>query len=614
MNKYRIAIVTVVILVTLLSLYLLMNKNKANKVTNIKDNFKNITNIQELVYHLKNHKNKKALMVRNKRKWNSITFSAYSDLIFSFARALKTMQIENECVAILGFNSPGWFIAHLGSIFSGNISVGIYPTNSSSGTAYILQESNARVLVVENNMQFEKICNLSNFNKLFPTLEYVISYAEPLNDILLADLNIKHISFNQIIKIGSLSNEKMTPVNENSPATLIFTSGSTGNPKGVILTHKNIISNVKAIANELSYLDDEVATQRLMSYLPLNHIASQMTDIYVSGLLGYEVYFPDNKVFKETMIDNLTSIKPTIFIGVPRVWEKIKEGIEKEINKSILKQSGFYLTPFLMSNTILTNIGLNKCKYAVTTSAPLGDETKYFYDKLGLKLYEIYGMSESAGPIAISHPYNYKKGTVGVPLSGVKVEIKNKQLFIGGNAVSPGYLGNARSSYWFNTGDLGEIDEDGYLRIVGREKDIIITSGGENITPCLIENNIKSNIKIIKDAILVGDKKKYLIALVTMECNKNGKLSHDIIHKLKENNIYVKTLSDATKNSALHEYFNKKLLDINKNALSTTQTVKKIVLLPKPLKIETGELTPTLKVKRNVILKKYEKLINKTYS
>jgi long-chain-fatty-acid--CoA ligase ACSBG len=608
MNYNKILIVSIVVVVTVVILYYIQNIDTYTKKD--KNKYSHIKTIHNLVYELHNHKNKNALLIRNNNKWKPINYSTYFDLIYSFAKALKIMEIENECIAILGFNAPGWFISHLGTMMSGNISVGIYPTNTSHGISYVLQESNARVLVVENNKQFKKISNIKNFTSLFPSLEYIISYAEPLDEFLLEGLNLKYIPFDQVIKIGTMSTEVIEDVNENKPATIIFTSGSTGNPKGVILTHKNIISNCISIANELNYLVKD-NNQRIMSYLPLNHIASQMTDIYMAGLFGFEIYFPDSRVFKDTLIDNLLSIKPSLFVGIPRIWEKIKEGIENKISEDKIAQMGFYIAPSWLG--LLKNIGLDKCKYAITTSAPLNSEVKSFFNKIGLQLYEIYGMSECSGPISISHPRNYKYNTVGKPLSHFSVEIINGNIHVSGDSLFIGYIGNTRNLPYFDTGDKGDLI-NGYLTITGREKDIIITSGGENITPSLIEDNIKNHIDIIEHVVVIGDNKKYLIALATLKCDISGRLLNDTISKLKNMNIHCNTLKEASFNTSLNTYLENKLNDINNKALSQTQTIKKIVILPKPLTIENDELTPTFKIKRNIIVQKYKQLIDKTYN
>lgn len=602
----------IIILIVFIIIYIYNNYYSKKEIKNY-INHDNINDLQDFVQYIRGHKTKNALMVRNNKKWNEIDYETYVNLIESFSKSLSLLNINKECIAILGFNSPGWFISHLGIINSGNISVGIYPTSTTHGIVHILQESNAIALVVENTDQFEKISSLDNFNKLFPNLQYIISYGENLTEYELYDLNINYIPFNQFIKIGEQSDAEILKIDSpDYPATIIFTSGSTGKPKGVILTHKNIINNMKEIVNELIFLNE--SKNRIMSYLPLNHIASQITDIYMSGLMGFEVYFVDKDIFKTTMIDNLKSIRPTIFVGIPRVWEKIKEGIEQKTESSLISKYLLSYTPSIISNRILDEIGLDKCKYAITTSAPLNNDVRDFFYNISLNLYDIYGMSETSGPISISHPYNYKKGTVGKPLNNFKINIQDNKIFVGGNSVFLGYIGEPRNDFWFDTGDVGYIDNDGYLKITGREKDIIITSGGENITPTIIEDNIKSNINILKDVIVIGDGRKYLIALAVLYCDNYGKLTNKVIQKLKSLNINCNNLNEAYKNKQLHQYLNKQLETVNKNSLSQTQTIKKINLLPKPLSISNGELTPTMKIKRNVIINKYSNLINHIYN
>ena len=613
MFKQRLIILVVFVILSVLTIYYI-NNNTNN--TKIKDDIltNNIQTVQDLVNLFPLHKNKKALCVRNNDKWESINYLTLFDLIYSFAKALKVIGVERESIAILGFNAPGWFISHLGTIYAGNISVGIYPTNSTNGVYHVLKESAAKVLVVENNQQFEKIANINNLNEKLPNLKYIISYAEPLNEFLLDGIDAQYIPLDQFIKIGVNSEQSgFNTLKPDDPITLIFTSGSTGEPKGVILTNRNIISNIKSIVNEIGYLCNN-KENRIMSYLPLNHIASQMTDIYLSTIMGFEIYFPDQMIFKTTMVENLKNIKPTIFIGMPRIWQKLREGILKETSKSTLNNFAINYTPYFVHGTILKKIGLDKCKYAVTTSAPLDDQTRNFFIGLRLRLYDIYGMSETAGPMTISHPKSYKNGSVGKPLNSLTIKTIKDKIMVGGNPVFPGYIGNMRDKYWYDTGDLGKLDSSGYLIVNGRSKDIIITSGGENITPSLIEDIIKKEIPLVKDVILVGDKRKYLIALVTLSCSDDGRFTKETKEILNSIGSSSKTLKQASKDNKIKKYLTKQLESANKKTPSQTQTVKKLIMLSNPLTIENGELTPTLKVKRKIVLNKYAKLIDKTYS
>lgn len=614
MFKQRLIILVVFVILSIITIYYLINKKSDKKDDALTKKINEMQTVQDLVNLLPLHKNKKALHVRDDDKWDSIDYLTLFDLIYSFARALKVIGLEKESVAILGFNAPGWFISHLGTIYAGNISVGIYPTNSTDGTYHVLKESAAKVLVVENNQQFEKIAKINNLNEKLPNLKYIISYAEPLNEFLLDSIDAQYIPFDQFIKIGVNSEQTgFDALKPDDPITLIFTSGSTGSPKGVILTNRNIISNIKGIVNEIGYLCNN-KENRIMSYLPLNHIASQMTDIYLSTMMGFEIYFPDQMVFKTTMIENLKNIKPTIFVGMPRVWQKIREGILKETSKSTINNIAINYTPYFVSGTVLRKIGLDKCRYAVTTSAPLDDQTRNFFIGLRLRLYDIYGMSETSGPMTISHPKSYRNGSVGKPLNSLTIKTVKDKIMVGGNPVFPGYIGNMRNKYWYDTGDMGKLDSSGYLIVNGRSKDIIITSGGENITPSLIEDIIKKEIPLVKDAILVGDKRKYLIALITLSCDNDGRLDKETREILKSIGSSSKTLKHASKDKKVKKYLMKQLEKANKKTISQTQTVKKLVMLSKPLTIEGGELTPTLKVKRKIVLNKYAKLVDKTYS
>lgn len=523
--------------------------------------------------------NHPALMVRKRNKWNPISYSEYYNQCVNFAKSLKFIGLEKgTCVCIMGYNAPGYMIAHLGTIMAGCIPVGIYTTNNEEMCIYIARNCEAKILVVENNEYLNK------FSKLFESdnckINNVVIYSEkPKTNAIRMEKNatLNTYEWNSFIRLGrNIQKLKVTIENDDS-AALIYTSGTTSKPKGAIITYKNINASLKSMMCFIkdSNINIKEYNERFVSYLPLNHIAAQMIDIYMPIYIGGTVYLADKMALKDTLIDTLKACRPTIFGGVPRVWEKIKEKTDGKINIPLV----YPLTTF-----IKYKMGLHRCKMFITMAAPLPHYIKEYFIKFGIKLQDVYGLSETCGPIFISNKI----------LPGIKVKIdpKTKEILVNGDNVFKGYFGdpvNTQKSLvngWFKTGDKG-YKKRNYLYINGRLKDMIITAGGENIMPTPIENKIRKELPFIENVVIIGNGKKFLSCLITV--NRHNDYDYD--NKIKIG-----------------------IDKVNKNANSRVDQIKKWKVLDNIFTVDGGELTPTMKIKRYFIEQKYKDIIEKMYT
>jgi long-subunit acyl-CoA synthetase (AMP-forming) len=370
-----------------------------------------------------------------------------------------------------------------------------------------------------------------------------------------------------------------------------------------------------------------------LSYLPLSHVAEQMTTIHGPLFAGYCIAFAESM---EKLPENLREIRPTIFLGVPRVWEKIQSKIqEKAVHASAFKKQiakwarkvglkygqdteknsvlSYQLADKLVYSKVRKALGLDRCKMQITGAAPISKNTLEFFLSLGIPLYELYGMSECTGPATVSNPEHFKTGTAGPCIKGAELKIGDDgEILIRGRHVFLGYLNDEAATKevldrdgWLHSGDLGELDSNGYLTITGRKKNLIITAGGENIAPEMIENKLKT-IPEIEQAVVVGDRRKFLTALITLTPEALQ------LAKKKEIHTSAKDVLELTNCDKFYEYLANQIEEIN-GGIARVQTIKNFRVLPSTFSEETGELTPTMKIKRGVVLKKYATEIEAMY-
>ncbi|NBC40161.1 AMP-binding protein [Corallococcus exiguus] len=557
----------------------------------------------------------------------------YAQRVKRFALGLHALGFqEGDPLGILSFNREAWHVADLGAMSLGGIPVGLYTTSSVDQLVYILGHCEARFLLVENA---KHLATGLEVQKRLPALQHLIVMDAP------TPLPEGVLRYADVLASGAKADEApywdgVHALHPDALATLIYTSGTTGQPKGVALSHRNLAWTSKQLGDTMGFRDME--DERLVSYLPLSHIAEQIVSLHSPLLMGTQVYFADSL---DALGKNLTEVRPTVFFAVPRVWEKFKTKAEEglaaqpplkrrlvewaratalERNTRVLSQervpsfmeAKFALAQRLVFEPLKTRIGLEKAKLFSTSAAPIGRDVLDFFASIDVVLLEVWGMTEVSGPATVSTAECARMGTVGRPMLGVEVRIaQDGEILVQGGNVCLGYHRNPEATQelladgWLHTGDVGQLDSEGFLRITGRKKEIIVTSGGKKTSPANIEELLKG-VSPVGHALVVGDRRNYLVALVTLDPDRVRKLARE-----KGWPEDVATLvKDARLQQHLYEAFER---DVNPK-LSRFETIKRFRVLPGEFSIDGGELTPSMKMRRKVVEQKYADAIEALYN
>jgi long-chain acyl-CoA synthetase len=567
-----------------------------------------------------------AIRYKDGEEWVSRSFEQVEETVRSLALGLIDLGVgKGDKVSILANTRPEWTYFDFAALSVGATVVPIYQTNSPEECQYVLENSDAKVVVVEDDEQLEKIRAVRD---QLPLLEQVVRMTGSSEDA---------ISFEELAARGDGRDaaeweQRWSSVTPADVCTFIYTSGTTGPPKGCVITHGNYRAMLDMV-NETSVIEGEDVTYL---YLPLAHSFALLIQLG-SFDLGATIAYWERDPLK--IMPNLAELKPTYFPSVPRIFEKIytaaTSGMEKEggLKKAIFdwsirvggkmraaeragRKPGFLLRKQyeFADEKVLSKIrGLfgGKLRLAVSGAAPISPDILRFFDAAGVLVLEGWGMTETSTAATISSPEDFKIGTIGKPFPGCEVKIaEDGEILVKGPNVFQGYYKNEAATRetivdgWLHTGDLGEIDEDGFIRITGRKKDIIITAGGKNITPANLENEIKQH-PLVSQCVVVGDRRPYLVALVTLDPEEAASYG-------KENGLAEdpeQLASDAGIRTAIEAH----LAKVNEK-FARVEQVKKIAILPHDLSQESGELTPTMKVKRAVVAQKHEPEIEKLYA
>jgi long-chain-fatty-acid--CoA ligase ACSBG len=616
-------------------------------------------------------------------EWETITWSQYQARARSFAKALLGLGFEPfHGVCICGFNSPAWFIAHMGAMMAQGLSAGCYTTNSDELCQYVAEHSRSEVVVVDNVKNMEKF--LMHKDDL-PLVKRVVVYLEAVPDDVKAAHGNYVLSFDEFLAIGApdLASDilpeaeaegdaaldaRIAAIDPRHCSTLIYTSGTTGNPKGVMISHDSMNFICKS-AMESTEMHQGTTPWHSISYLPMSHIAAQAADvafpIHNAAVLGrnHTVWFGRPDALKGSLPLTLKAVRPTMFFGVPRVWEKFAEAIKAKskaapatglklklvtfakrvgAESSAARQvggdgripRGCGIASRLVHSKVKEALGLDRCFWHMTGAAPIQRETLDFMASLGIDILELYGMSETCGPATMSAAFRFKFGACGFRLQGCElkldhVEGRDKEgegeICFRGRHVMMGYLYNEAKTAetidkegWLHSGDVGSIDDEGMLRITGRIKELIIGAGGENIAPVPIEDAIKSRCPGIANIVMVGDKRKYNVALVSVKCTLNletGEPTDQLAGEALEVNPGLKTVSEAIVDDTWKQYIEAGIAQYNASPQcpSNAQKIQKFCFMPADLSIPGGELTGTMKMKRDFIAQKYATLIESMY-
>jgi long-chain acyl-CoA synthetase len=558
--------------------------------------------------------------------WVDRSYDQVLEVVRSLSLGLIDLGIgKGDKVSILGNTRPEWTYFDFAALSAGAVVVPIYQTNSPEECQYVLENSDAKVVVVEDDEQLEKIRAVRD--KL-PLLEHVVRMTGSSEDAI----SLEDLAARGSARDASEWEARWQSVTKDDICTFIYTSGTTGPPKGCIISHGNYRAMLDMV-NTTSVIEPE---DLAYLYLPLAHSFALLIQ-FGSFDLGTTIAYWERDPLK--ILPNLGELHPTYFPSVPRIFEKIytaaTSGMEKEggIKKAIFdwsikvgkkmrateragRKPGFLLRKQyeFADKQVLSKIrGLfgGKIRLAVSGAAPISPEILSFFDAAGVLVLEGWGMTETSTAATVSTPEEFKVGTIGKPFPGCEVKIADDgEILVKGPNVFQGYYKNEEATRetivdgWLHTGDIGEFDGDGFLKITGRKKDIIITAGGKNITPANLENEIKQH-PLVSQCVVVGDRKPYLVALVTLD-------PEDAVAYAKEHGL-PEDPAQLAKDSTVLKAIEDHVETINQK-FARVEQVKKIAILPRDLSQETGELTPTLKVKRAVVADKHQGEIEKLYA
>ncbi|TMW57044.1 hypothetical protein Poli38472_002969 [Pythium oligandrum] len=594
----------------------------------------------------------RALSFKKDGKWVAYTWKQYYQNCIHFAKSLISLGVQpHDCVNIIGHNSPEWFFTNNGTIAAGAVIAGIYTTNGPEACHYISEHCNAKVVVVENKHHLDKYLKIAD---QLPSLKALVMWdGEVPRDIICP---VPVYGFRDFLKLGedvddAIVEERIAAQLPGHCCTLIYTSGTTGPPKAVMISHDNFTWTSYCVLDSLYGVDE---TEKSVSFLPLSHVAAQLLDIHVPMHLGCEIYFAGPDALKGALVDILKEIRPTFFFGVPRVWEKVMEKMreiggkttglkktlatwakEKGAEKTERAQFGadgrkslsFRLANRIVLSKVKEALGLENCKLCFTGAAPISAEVINFFGSLDIPIYEIFGQSECTGPHSINLPGKWKIGSIGNPLQGTRTRIDQVtgEIQYSGRHIFMGYLNNEAATKetlqdgWLMSGDIGQFDEDGFLRITGRIKELIITAGGENVPPVLIEDSLKAELPALSNIMVIGDKRKYLTFVCTfrVDMDSNGaptdRLDNLALKAAAEIGSPARTVEEAIACDKFKKYIEAGMKRSNDQSTSRAQRVQKFIILPRDFSIPGGELTPTLKLKRSVVAKMYAAEIDSMY-
>jgi len=582
------------------------------------------------------HGDRVAMRKKEYGLWHDISWNEYYRLAQYVGSALISIGLEKgDRVSIIGDNCPEWVIIDLGIQCTGGVSVGIYATNAWPQVEYVIENSESKFFFVENEEQLDKWLN---FRDKIPFLKKVIVW----------DLEgLRHfkdpmvMTYAELLKIGGqivqkdpdMFEKRMAEVTPDDLSALIYTSGTTGPPKGAMLTHGNVTWMGEAVKSVIPLED----TDEVLSYLPLCHVFERLFSVIFHITHGGTVNFIESL---DTVTDNMKEISPTVGYAVPRIWEKylsavyirmsdatwfkrlvfyiaLKIGQKRTSLKMNLKPVPFYLEVLYrlaylaVFRKLKERLGFDRMKIAITAAAPISSDVLHFFQSIGVNLIEAYGQTEGTGVTSVSRIGKLKFGTVGPPLTGVEVKIaEDGEILVKSPGVFKGYYKSPEATAetlkdgWLYSGDVGELDEDGYLKITDRKKDIIVTAGGKNITPQYIENKLKFS-PYINDAVIIGDNRRFITSLIMID-------EDNVVKYAQDNKIQFSTYKDLTQSPEIIKLIQGEVDKVNE-ALSRVEQVKKFTILPKRLYEEDGEVTPTMKVKRKYVNEAFSDLIEAMY-
>ena len=574
--------------------------------------------------------NEPALSVKDGNgEWITDTWNDFYQYVLDISKSLLAYNIDiNEKISIYSYNRREWYACYAAAQYINSVAVGIYHTSSSSEVEWIVSNSNSKILFVGNNPNDNGERDKMPIHRLFSVIDKLdnIEYVVLMGGVEKIE-HSKIITWENFISKGSAINdsnvkERNESIKLEDTSSLIYTSGTTGNPKGVELTYNNWKFEVSKTENFLDINQGD----RYVSWLPLAHVFGQLVDNHVWIKNALHMYVVDSPLL---IIDFAKEVRPHIFIGVPRIYEKIYSNLKSAIESKTILKIGLKLPilSVLLKKKLKDAVGFTNIRYAASGAAPINPDILKLFHFLDIPLFEGYGMTENTAVATVNYHGSNKMGSVGKALHETEIKLTEEgEVLLKGQYVMKGYYKNEEATNesiidgWLYTGDIGSIDSDGFLSIIGRKKEIYVSSGGKNIAPLVIEETMKS-ISILSQCFLIGDNRRYCSALFTLDVvailrDKVGIETHEIskdpteqLKQIKENGY---SLSDFTENKDIKSEIESNVNELNRQ-FSNPEQIKKFSILPRDFTIDHGELTPTLKMRRKQINENWSDIIETMY-
>jgi long-subunit acyl-CoA synthetase (AMP-forming) len=565
--------------------------------------------------------------VRRDGSWQATSWREYRDEVRRIARGFVALGLQpGQGVALFSGNRPEWLVAHLAAIGAGARPAGIYVTSADEQIRYIAQHCQAEIALAGNAEQLARLLALRGS---LPHLRAIVlaegESAEP------GVHSWAEVARRAAAVPEERLRERIDALRPEDCASLVYTSGTTGPPKAVMLSHRNLVWMGAAIVRAAGMKADD----RAVSYLPLSHVAEQMNSLYDPLTAGICVSFAESL---ETLADTLREVRPTIFFAVPRVWEKMEAAMEAAGTKAPLfrrklvawarrqglagglaEQQGrgrplaYGLARRLVFDTVRRRLGLDQARFCISSAAPISRRTLEFFLSLGIPILEVYGMSECAGPTTVSLPWRYRTGRVGLAIEGTELKVAGDgEVLMRGPHVFLGYLKDEGATAetidaegWLHSGDVGRLDEEGFLEITDRKKELLVTSGGKKTAPQLIEGLLKQ-LPGVAHAVAVGERRNYVAALLTLDRER-------LPAALLRAGSPAPDAAAAATCPVFRRFLEEHVETVNRS-LARFESVRRFTVLPGEFSVEGGELTPTLKLKRRVIATRYAAEIEALYA
>mgnify|MGYP001473604644 CR=1 FL=1 len=584
-------------------------------------------------YFLQNvekYPNEPAISIKDEEgNWQTDSWKEFYDDVLSVAKALLACGVEpDDKISIYSYNRKEWNICYAAAQFINAVAVGVYHTCSSNEVEWVVGNSDSKVVFVGNNPgdndEIEKMPNhrlmscIKNLDKVEKVV--VMDGVEKIE-------HQKCIGWDEYIELGTdikeqTIKEKIDGLNLDDTSSLIYTSGTTGNPKGVELTYRNWTFLLDGLLTFLKFDQSE----RIISWLPGAHVFGQALDNHYWARRALHMHIVDHPL---NTVDYAKEIQPHLFCSVPRIYEKVFDNLRSAINSKAILKYGLKIPILsgLLKNKLRKAAGFGELRFAISGAAPINPDILTMFHELGIPLYEGYGMTENTAGATLNFTGNNKIGSVGKALPETNIKIADDgEILLMGDHVMKGYYNNTKATNdtiidgWLHTGDVGKLDDEGFLTITGRKKEIYVNSAGKNIAPLVIEETMKS-ISLVSQCFLVGDNRNYCTGLITLDMgvilrDKLGvnvnEIPKDPLSQMKMLTQNGKKLSNYTDSEIIKNEIEDAINKLNEK-FSNPEQIKKISILPRDFTIDDGELTPTLKIRRKQINDNWSEVINSMY-